>query len=112
MGVTSRVSWTGRFIAISNGRDPRVCPDGYYAITQPPNGTLVHGWGIAADQTAASGIILANWHALYYAIPLFEGNASQPGNFHVVSYQRDFEIPSNWVRVAIRNGDTATVLWG
>lgn len=113
VGNTSRVSWSNRFLAISNGRDARVCPSGYFALTMPPNGQLIKGWGGAADQNVASGgIILANWHALYYAIPLFSDFTSRPENFHVVSYLQDFEIPSNWVRVAIRNGDAAAVLWG
>lgn len=33
-------------------------------------------------------------------------------NFHKVNYQADFVVPDNWILIAMRNGDAATVEWG
>lgn len=33
-------------------------------------------------------------------------------NFHKVNYQQDFVVPDNWILIALRNGDAATVEWG
>lgn len=33
------------------------------------------------------------------------------GNFHVVNLSTDFVVPSNWIMIAIKNGDTLNVEW-
>lgn len=33
-------------------------------------------------------------------------------NFHLVNYSEDFVVPDNWILIALRNNDAATVEWG
>jgi hypothetical protein len=45
-----------------------------------------------------------------YAKP--NGKQTFFGNFHYVYFTADFVVPDNWILLALRNGDGATVEWG
>ena len=103
------VYWTQRFIIISNGRGSNFSTNGYFDIDCPTSGTIT-GVGGAANVTAtASGIPLASWTALYYILPIGSANGSLAANFRVASYTSDLDIPSTWILIAIRNGDSNVV---
>jgi hypothetical protein len=103
------VLWSQRFIVISNGTGSHFSTVGYFDITCPTSGTIT-GVGGATNKTATvSGIPLGAWEALYYILPIGSSNGSLAGNFRVVSYTSDLVVPSNWVLIAIRNGDNGVV---
>lgn len=118
-GVSSTgVNWSQRFILMGAGISDLV-PNGYFNIDMPPDGTVIPIHSGAADSTtvAAGTIPMINWQALYYDVPYgIVTSASQPGNFHIVYYTGgdDFQVPPNWVLIAVRNGDTraAAYKWG
>ena len=108
----SNLQWSARFIVMANGRGTNSSTAGYFDITMPTSGTVT-GVGGATNQTAtASGIPLAAWTALYYILPNGSGNASTAANFRLVSYTANLNVPSDWVLLAIRNGDDNTVRVG
>jgi len=101
------LNWSTRFIVISVGRDAAWSTTGYFDIQIPAVGTVITGVGGATNKTVvAAGIPLLTWDVLYYIIPLGAGNTSVPGNFRVANYTANFEAPSNWLPLAIRNGDS------
>jgi len=58
----------------------------------------------------AAGIVLNPWEALY-AVHTVGGN-SRAVNFRIVRYTHEFNAPSNWLLVAVVNGDDQTVKLG
>jgi hypothetical protein len=108
------VAWSQRLMWINIGKDPLVNVSGYWQLDMPADGTVIqrHGSG-ASTVTVASGIVpLVAWESLWYELPLGAGNASVPGNLHIVAYQQNMTIPDNWVPVAQKNGDTQSFIWG
>jgi hypothetical protein len=106
------ISWGGRFIVISGGRGPSFATAGYFDIYMPANGTVITGLGGAANVTVTSGkITLPAWTALYYILPLGSGSNTVAGNFRVVTYGSDVNIPAHWIRVALANTDYATYVF-
>lgn len=102
------VSWSARLIVIANGRGSNFSTAGYFDITCPTTGTIT-GVGGASNVTAtAAGIPLGTWTALYYILPVGSGSGSVAGNFRVVTYTSDVNIPYDWVLICIRNGDNST----
>lgn len=109
----SGITWSQRLILLSMGRGASFAAFGYFDIALPADGTVIPGVGGATSKTVTAGYIpLATWEALYYILPLGGGPASQPGNFRLVNYTADFEVPNGWVLVAIHNLDNGTVRWG
>lgn len=112
MDASFGVSWSQRFISIDNGRNADLATGGYFDITMPANGTVISGYGSAANKTVTSGkIVLDSWTSLWYELPYGLGTTSQPGNFRLVHYGSDFVVPNNWIMIAIRNQDSAEVEW-
>lgn len=106
----ANLSWTQRFLIISNTRGAKFSTSGYFDITQPANGTAITGVGGASSTTwGANGINLGSWQALYYILPIGSGSSSVAANFRIASYTSDVDIPYNWFLVAVRNGDTGQV---
>lgn len=105
----TNIKWTSRFIVISNGRGSNFGTSGFFDITMPTSGTIT-GVGGATNATAtASGVPLSAWQALYYILPIGSTNVSNAANFRIAAYTTNLDIPSEWVLVAIRNGDNGTV---
>ena len=106
------LAWTTRLIVISGGRgiNGEFSTTGYFDINMPAVGTTIIGVGGAANRTVdTSGILLNVWESLYYILPIGANNASVPGNFRIVQYTQNYDIPPNWVRIATRNGDDGRV---
>lgn len=103
---SGNVTWSQRFIVISNGRSATSSVAGYFDITVPTAGTVITGAGGAANKTVvAAGIPLTAWEALYYILPFGSSNASVAANFRVVNYTVDLTVPYNWLLLCVRNGD-------
>lgn len=106
---SSYFKWSTRFIVISNGRGSYFSTSGYFDITCPTSGTIT-GVGGATNKTATSdGIPLSSWEALYYILPIGSTNATVAANFRVAKYTSDLVVPSNWLLLAVRNADHATL---
>lgn len=106
------ISWTGRFIVISNGGTASTfSASGYFDINQPAVGTVITGLNGASNATVVSaGIPLAQWHALYYILPIGSGATSVDANFRIVSYTaNNLNIPAEWIQICLRNGDNGYV---
>lgn len=104
------VKWTARFITISRGRGANTATGGYFDITMPAAGTVIDGYGGAANKTVtAAGIPLGSWEALWYVLPYGSGVTSLPGNFRVTSYTANFNVPNDWVLICLRNSDANRV---
>jgi hypothetical protein len=104
------VSWTQRFIIISNSRGSTTALDGYWEIVVPPVNTVITGVGGASNRTVTSnGIQLNGWDALYYILPLGSSGSSIPQNFRIANYTQDLNIPSNWIKICLRNLDNNIV---
>lgn len=107
----AELRWTQRFIIIANGRGAYFSTNGFFDITIPADGTVITGVGGAANQTVvAGGIPIPIWTALYYILPIGSSNVSQPGNFRMVTYTGDLDVPPNWFMVAVRNSDNGGAL--
>ena len=104
------VKWDYRLIMIANGRGSNFAVSGYWDIFTPAAGTVITGVGGASNATVVSaGIPMAIWTALYYILPIGTGNGTNNGNFRLVNYTADVDIPSDWVFICLRNGDDGYV---
>ncbi|MDQ3094186.1 MAG: hypothetical protein M3Q70_03370 [bacterium] len=104
------VSWSSRFIVISNSKGTDFAASGYFDIAQPIDGTVITGANTANITVAGGAIPLPAWCALYYILPIGSANTSLPANFRVVCYTgSNFSIPSNWVLLASHNADNTTM---
>ena len=101
--ANANLLWSSRFIIISNGRGPHYALDGYFDIYCPTSGTITGVGGAASRTATGSGINLGTWDALYAITPANGLNYS--ASLRVVSYSSDFEVPHDWVLIAVRNGD-------
>ena len=100
------ILWSTRFIVISNGRGTNFATAGYFDINCPTTGTIT-GIGGAGNQTAtAAGIPLADWHALYYILPIGSSNGSVDANFRIAQFTADLDIPHNWVLICVKNAES------
>lgn len=74
--------------------------DGSGTVTAMTVNTITYArTGSNVSTTAASG----------YVKPF--GSSTNMGNYHLVSYLGAFTVPSNWILLAMRNGDTGQVEW-
>ena len=106
------LAWGTRLIVISGGRgiNGEFSTVGYFDINMPAVGTTIIGVGGAADRLVdSSGILINVWESLYYILPVGSNNASVAGNFRIVEYTANYDIPPNWVRIATRNGNDGRV---
>ncbi len=105
------VSWSSRFLVISNGRGSHFSTTGYFQIDCPTSGTIT-GVGGASDATVTSaGIPLGTWEALYYILPIGSGSGTVAANFRIARYTADADIPHDWLLICIRNGDNSSVVF-
>lgn len=106
------VSWTQRWIAIDNGRGSHYSTVGYFEMNVPADGTVITGYGGAANYTVSGGVIkVPIWVSLYYELPIGSGFASVPANFKLVGFSSDFVIPNTWVRIVMVDGDGSNAHW-
>lgn len=109
-GGGQRLRWTRRFIAISAERG-RTFGDGYCDIAQPttpiPAANVYDGQARPAD---ATGVVLNDWEALFAVHAVGLGYTSV--TFQIKRYTHEFHAPSNWILVAVVNGDDDTVKLG
>jgi len=109
-GPGGRLKWTARFIAISANRGTTFSA-GYVDVTQPTSdipAQQVHDG--AARAANADGVVLQAWEALYAVHA--PGGAQGDVTLRVVTYTKDFNAPSNWILVAVVNGDDQSVKLG
>jgi hypothetical protein len=108
------ISWSVRFLALGTQGQGTFPPpnNGYYHITQPPDGTVVKGYGRADKSFSAGTFLLSNHERLYYELPLGTPGATVDSNFRVVTYTYTGDIPDHWILVALRNDDIPGVIWG
>ena len=107
VSAAGRVSWSSRFIIISNGYGSHFSTTGFFDIDCPTSGTIT-GVGGASDVTAtAEGILLGGWQALYYILPIGSSSSFIAANLRVVSHTSALTIPDNWVLVCGRNADNS-----
>ena len=103
--TSGNLSWSQRFIVISNGRGTHFSTDGYYEIYSPTSGTIT-GVGGSGNKTATgSGINMAGWDALYAVLPIGTGPTVTVGNYRIAQFTADLEVPHNWLLIAVRNAD-------
>lgn len=108
-GASPYLSWSSRFIVISNGSGAFFSTNGYFDITCPTSGTIT-GVGGAADATAnGAGIPITGWQALYYILPIGSGSSSIASNFRLASYISALEVPHHWVLLAVYNSDNLSL---
>lgn len=104
--TSTAIKWSYRFILISQGRSLSFAQTGYFNIDMPPDGTVIPGVGGAPSVTVSGGVIpWAPWRALYYILPVGSNYVSKPENFRIAAYTADFEVPENWVLIALENRD-------
>jgi hypothetical protein len=108
------IKWSQRFMALDLGRGTNTFTGGYMAITMPAVGTVIPGYGGAANVTVtASGISLSSWCTLWYE-PAFgtAGPTSDDSRFRITYFSSDFTVPPHWIPIAVRNNDLAMVYFG
>lgn len=109
-GGGGRLKWSNRFIAISMEKQSSFS-NGYVDIYQPsadiPAAQVYDGVARSAN---ATGVVLNGWEALY-AVHTIGGDNSAV-SFRIVRYTNPFTAPSNWLLVAVVNGDDNTVKLG
>jgi hypothetical protein len=103
---SANLSWSSRFILISNGRGAHFSTSGYFDMVMPPSGTTIPGFGGVGNQVAnAAGIPIPGWTALYYELPIGGTHVSVATRYRLVNYTSNFVVPDNWVLLAVRNSD-------
>ena len=109
-GPGRRLKWTNRFIAISAERGSTF-RDGYVDIPQPiapiPAANVYDGANRPAD---GNGVVLNHWDALYAVHPV--GGPFTSVSFQIRQYTQPFTAPSNWLLVAVVNGDDHSIKLG
>lgn len=108
-------SWTGRILILTAGRGAHFSTVGYYELTMPASGTVIPGYGGAANiTTGTAGFPIAQHTALYAA--LTPGGNHAGYSYAVVGYTADFVIPPHWVLIAAytenSNGGRLKTGWG
>jgi hypothetical protein len=109
VSLDGSVSWTNRFIIISDGATADTNNSGFWDIAMPPVGTAIPNTGggttvvTAAAGAQLGGIAIPMWGALWYRLPLEAGSTSAPGNFMVHNtYGTSFNPDEHWVCVVSR----------
>lgn len=101
------LTWSTRFIILGSGRGSNWSTNGYFDISNPGASVTITGVAGAGNVTTngSGGIPLSNWQSLYYILPIGSSNTSVPGNFRIMGYSADQDVPYNWVLICSRNGD-------
>ena len=107
----NRLSWTQRLIAISAERGVNFAV-GYCDIESPTGAIPAESVHNGEPRSADGGVYLSGWEALYYAHTPGSANAYSIHNFRIVHFTREFSAPSNWIFIALVNGDDNTLKLG
>ncbi len=109
-GTGKRLNWTKRFIAISMEQGKSFA-QGLVNIVKPttdiPAANVYNGQPRSVN---GEGVMLNDWEALY-AVHTVGGDAAIR-SFQICHYSVAFYAPSNWILVAVVNGDDNTVKLG
>lgn len=108
----SRLKWTRRFIAIAMGQNASFAT-GHINIDQPTTDIPAAqvSDGTTNDRSVNNnGVSLKAWEALY-AVHEVGGNQNRV-SFRIQEYRYNFDAPSNWILVAVVNGDNASIKLG
>ena len=110
-GHGGRLKWTKRFIAVSMEKGATFS-QGAIEILQPTEEIPANNvWQNKARSANADGVILNNWEALYAVHTV--GGAQGAVSYRIVQLLSEpFEAPSNWVLVAVVNGDNHSIKLG
>jgi len=109
-GPGGYLRWSMRLIAISAER-PNTFSDGYVDIVCPTDPALVTAYDRSNRVDATRGLLLKHWDALYAVHEV--GRDRTKVTFQIVAYNGGaFHAPSNWLLVAVVNGDDNTVKMG
>ena len=109
-GASQRLKWTNRFIAISMERSVSFL-NGHVNIAQPKSdipATQVYD-GVARSATP-DGVVLGGWEALYAVHTV--GGDENAISYQIVRYTNNICAPSNWLLVAVVNGDDNSIRLG
>ncbi|NES65622.1 MAG: hypothetical protein F6K24_10350, partial [Okeania sp. SIO2D1] len=123
-GADGGLKWTKRFIAISmesgvtymgsrviSRESGATFSAGHIDIIQPteniPGNNVFDGKPRSVDK---DGVILYSWEALYAVHTI--GDAQDAVSYRIVKFTKAFEAPSNWVLVAVVNGDNNSIKLG
>jgi microcystin-dependent protein len=103
------LSWSYRFIAICMGKTS-VLPSGHFNMDQPVNSSRLTAFD-NSTRIVGGAIKLNPWEAIY-AIHDMDGDATKT-TFQIVQYQYKFyEVPTNWILIAVVNGDDSSLKLG
>jgi hypothetical protein len=105
-----RLKWTTRMIAISMER-PNSFSAGHVNIPQP-TGEIPAGqvYDNTARPITSEGVPLTGWEALYAVHTV--GGAESAVTYRIVRYTDPISPPSNWILVAVVNGDDNSIKLG
>jgi fibronectin-binding autotransporter adhesin len=102
--------WSNRVIAIPIEKSEQGS-EGFIDITCPTSGTITYFSGASGSTTVtctATGIPMASWTALWYVMTPGMGSSSDQTRFRLTLYTNsDWKPNSNWILLAVRNGDGA-----
>lgn len=103
-----RLRWSNRFIAISGGNSPLSMLSGYVNVVMPATDLpAAYVWDNQPRSVNASGILLKGWEALYAVHGI--GQNPDAVTLRIVSYTYPLNVPSNWILVAVMNGDDNSI---
>jgi hypothetical protein len=106
----ARLKWTNRFIAIGAEKGPTMSI-GYVDVVQPTSGIPAANVHDGVNRSAtAEGVVLNAWEVLYAVHR--PGGDNSAVTFQLRTYHRDFTAPSNWILVALVNGDDRSIKLG
>jgi hypothetical protein len=108
------ILWSARIIVIPVKKS-EYGSNGHFDISCPTSGTITYYNSSNVTTTVtctASGIPMTDWEALYYEITPGQSNTSDQTQFRLVHFGNSTWKPtSNWILVAVRNGDNASLKW-
>lgn len=117
-GVTtfngSSLLWSARIIVLPV-KITEYSSNGYIDINCPTSGTITfyNASNVTTTVTCtASGVPLGAWQALYYEVTPGQSATSDQTKFRLVDFSNTTWKPtSNWLLIAVRNGDSTSVKW-
>ncbi|MCJ2033287.1 DUF2793 domain-containing protein [Methylobacterium sp. J-068] len=108
-GPSGRLRWTARFLCIPLART--TFSDGHLGIGQPVTPIpAAQVWDGSARSADATGIVL-NGHEALWAVHV-PGSNNADYQFVITYWTKAFNAPSNWLLIAVANGDDGSVKLG
>lgn len=110
-GLGGRLAWDGRFLALPVPIGSGAGSAGYFAFSQPPTDIpAAQVWNGVARSATAAGVVLNSWEALYADCTI--GGDLGAWVYRIVVYNVSFIAPSNWILIAVVNGDNGSIKLG